>query len=295
MDWQQLKSFYTIVKLGNMTRAAEAMFRTQSALSQQINKLESDLDCVLFNRVGKSNFHLTDAGEALYQFAEQTFLRERDLLQRLEEINNVLSGAVHLAAPFAVLEFLLGDIICDFKRTYPKIALHIFDKSPQACIDMVTRGSVDLAFVHDSTIPTALKRHAWKTGHYTFAAPKGHPLTELREPGLQDFLRYPLNLPSPHAKFSAREKLDRRCYELGLKYRVSLETPNILLNIGYTLRDVGVSFILSYDKMIRDYSDRLVFFTLPDIFPDETISLIHRGGGNMTQHAEAFLDVVLSN
>ena len=49
MEWQQLLGFYHVAKTGSFTRAAEATFRTQSALSQQVRALEEELDCPLLD------------------------------------------------------------------------------------------------------------------------------------------------------------------------------------------------------------------------------------------------------
>lgn len=274
MDWQQLKSFYTIVKLGSMTRAADAMFRTQSALSQQISKLEAELHCTLFKRIGKSFMHLTDEGEKLYQYAEEAFLRERELFDQLDTLSTVSSGSLYLAAPYAVLEFLLGDVLRDFSQEHPQIALHIFHETPQVCIEQLMNGSVDLAFIHDSTIPKSLERYPWKKGRYMFVIPKEHPLAQKKKPTLRDILQYPLNVPSQNSKFSARERLDKICYEMNYKYKIALETSNVLLNINYAIRNIGISFVLCYDPIIAQFSDRALFIGMPDIFPDEMISII---------------------
>ena len=293
MDWQPLKSFYTIVKLGNMTRAADALFRTQSALSQQISKLETELHCTLFKRIGKSFVHLTEEGEALYRFAEETFLRERELFDQLDTLSNVSSGALYLAAPYAVLEFLLGDILRDFSQKYPQIALHIFHETPQMCIERLMSGGADFVFIHDSTIPKSLERYPWKKGRYMFVIPKEHPLAKKDAPTLQEILQYPLNVPSRNSKFSARERLDKICYDMKWKYRIALETSNVLLNISYSIRTIGISFVLCYDPIITQFSDRVLFIGMPDIFPDETISIVMKRQ-SLCSYRSLFLQFVLT-
>jgi len=66
MEWQQIIGFYHVAKFGSFTRAAEATFRTQSALSQQIKALEEELECQLLERIGKKKIQLTPAGERLF-------------------------------------------------------------------------------------------------------------------------------------------------------------------------------------------------------------------------------------
>jgi len=68
MEWQQLLGFYQVAKLGSFTKAAEATFRTQSALSQQVKALEDELGARLLERLGKRRLKLTVAGERLLEF-----------------------------------------------------------------------------------------------------------------------------------------------------------------------------------------------------------------------------------
>lgn len=63
MEWQQLLGFYQVAKLGSFTKAAEATFRTQSALSQQVKALEEELGGQLIERLAKRRLQLTPAGE----------------------------------------------------------------------------------------------------------------------------------------------------------------------------------------------------------------------------------------
>ncbi len=70
MEWQQIIGFYHVARLQSFTKAGEATFRTQSALSQQIKTLEGELDCQLFERIGKRKLALTPAGERFLRFSE---------------------------------------------------------------------------------------------------------------------------------------------------------------------------------------------------------------------------------
>ena len=70
MEWQQIIGFYHVAKLGSFTKAADATFRTQSALSQQVRNLERELDCRLLERIGKRKLRLTAAGERVFEFSE---------------------------------------------------------------------------------------------------------------------------------------------------------------------------------------------------------------------------------
>ncbi len=68
MNWNRLVGFYHVAKHGNFTKAAENVFVTQSALTHQIQALEAELGCLLFERIGKRKILLTAAGKRLFAF-----------------------------------------------------------------------------------------------------------------------------------------------------------------------------------------------------------------------------------
>ena len=106
MEWQQVIGFYQIAKLGSFTKAAEATFRTQPALSQQIKALEEELDCHLFERIGKRKLRLTSAGERFLTFAESILENYDSLREDLNELKGSQKGRLKIAAPFTTLYHL---------------------------------------------------------------------------------------------------------------------------------------------------------------------------------------------
>ncbi len=71
MEWQQIIGFYHVAKLKSFTRAAEATYRTQSALTQQVKALEAEFDCELIERIDKRKIKLTPMGEKFFKFSAQ--------------------------------------------------------------------------------------------------------------------------------------------------------------------------------------------------------------------------------
>src|SRR3989304_5457995 len=100
MEWQQLVGFYQVARLGSFTKAAEATFRTQSALSQQIKALEEELACPLLERIGKRKLRLTAAGERFWRFGEAILEKYQHLQEELNEVKGLMKGDLRLAAPF---------------------------------------------------------------------------------------------------------------------------------------------------------------------------------------------------
>lgn len=70
MDWDKLKAFYTVSQVGSISKASQILHISQSALSRQIQNLESRLKTLLFKR-HKKGVLLTEAGKILFKTAEK--------------------------------------------------------------------------------------------------------------------------------------------------------------------------------------------------------------------------------
>ena len=162
MEWQQLLGFYQVAKLGSFTKAAEATFRTQSALSQQVKALEEELDARLLERLGKRRLKLTPAGEKLLAFA-QGLLAQWDRLQdELRHLQGHPQGPLRLAAPFTTLYHLLPETLLAYLRQYPQVELTLLDRSQAAVFALVKDGDVDFGLALESLVPKDLAARRWQ-------------------------------------------------------------------------------------------------------------------------------------
>ena len=139
-----LRSFVSVVDAGGFTRAAERVHRTQSAVSQQIKRLEDDLGRPLLHRTGKQAVP-TEDGERLLSYA-------RRLLSLAEEARDVVArpaeeGAVRLGIPADFAAYRLTELLATFSRSRPGLRLDVrADQSVYLQRDL-ERGDLDLALV----------------------------------------------------------------------------------------------------------------------------------------------------
>ena len=121
IDTIALQCFIAVAETGSFTRAAERVGRTQSAISQQISKMESLLGKVLLVR-GKA-FILTPEGEIFLGYARRIFALHREALDRFKEPE--LEGEVRFGLPENFASVYLSEILADFLRIHPRILLNI--------------------------------------------------------------------------------------------------------------------------------------------------------------------------
>jgi len=139
-----LRTFVSIAESGSFTRTAAQIFRTTSAVSMQIKRLENTLGCALFSREAR-RVALTAEGERLISYA-------RRLLKLNEEavgafIKPSLSGQVRFGAPADIGTHILPGLLSLFARTHPGIEVNV---SVGRSVDMIQRidaGELDVALI----------------------------------------------------------------------------------------------------------------------------------------------------
>lgn len=295
MEWNQLIGFYHVALLGSYTKAAEETFRTQSALSQQIKRLEEGLGVTLFDRGCRGGVKLTTAGHALFQHARKVLSQEERFLEELAEIKGESKGFVRLTAPNGTFIFQLAKPLKLYNERFPDVHLHLFESAPQTSVDRVLDGSMDFCVTHESVIPQSFTVHPWASGRYVIMTPHGHPLTRLERLTMEDIVKYPLILPQRNARRTARRNFDRMAEEKGLHYQTVLETSNTSINAEFVKAGFGVSFILSFCDYRTLYADDIAFLFTDRIFPPEKISIGVKKGHELSATKQNFLDFLLSH
>lgn len=292
MDWSQLRSFYFIATLGSISRAAEAVYRSQSALSQQLKALEAHMRCPLFRRIGKQKMVLTEEGQQLFAFAEDVFLRHRQLVERLENTRLQRKGVLRLAAGTATLSLMLPDVVGRFTLRHPDVSVTLYDKSPDQALNMLSGGLVDIAAALAPCVPGNLASHPWLTGHFSLMLPVGHPLANLDEPvTLEMMARYPIIKLASNTRFASTDILERAMYDQGLSMRVFMEAGNIYLMAEYVRRGFGISMVVVPDKGLDLFPGHVLFVPLDHLFPPEAIVICTRKNAEQPHSlARAFLD-----
>lgn len=121
IDTVTLQCFISVAETGSFTKAAERVGRTQSAISQQMTKLENLLGKALLVR-GKT-FALTPEGEIFLGYARQIFALHREAMDRFKEPE--LEGEVRFGLPENFATVYLSEVLAEFSRIHPRILLNI--------------------------------------------------------------------------------------------------------------------------------------------------------------------------
>src|SRR3954447_2241481 len=123
MDLYALQVFQAVVAERSFSRAAEKLFRTQPAISQAVQRLESDLGEKLIDRSQKE-LRLTDAGRTVLEHARRFENVRRGLEDSLAELRDKSAGRLTIGANESSTLYLLPHIE-RYRRLYPKIKIQV--------------------------------------------------------------------------------------------------------------------------------------------------------------------------
>jgi LysR family transcriptional regulator for metE and metH len=159
LELRHLRLVYAIQELGSLTRAAERLNVTQSALSHQLREIEDRLGVQLFLRVGK-RLVASEAGEQLGRRAREILQTvvdvEDDLLQRAR----ARRGTIRLTTECYTCYHWLPPLLKRFQKPYPEVQVQIVAGATGRSIDALLEGSVDLALTTRTP-----KRHDLRSRH----------------------------------------------------------------------------------------------------------------------------------
>lgn len=289
MEWQQILGFYHTARLQSFTAAAEATFRTQSAVSQQIKALEEELDCKLFERVSKRNLRLTSEGERFFKFAALVVQEFESLKEEIEELKGSKRGHLKIAAPFTTLYHLFPEVVKRYTSQFPGVELTLLDRPQERVIELVRNGEIDFGFILERMVTKDLLTIRWKEVETVLMVPPGHPLCDPGRVSLEQLSEYPLILPPRHLEQTGRMALEEQFRNLGLDYRIVMESSNIELSSVYVEMGLGISFA----RIVRDLpalkQRKLEFLSLSHLFEPGHIALVMRRDKAMAPHKEAFI------
>ncbi len=152
-DIKDLRYFVAVAERLSISRAAEAVNITQSALSRSIQKLERDIGVVLFERRGRS-LQLTAEGADFQHEATVLLDHAQAVANRASDLRAGHVGYLKIGATAQTIASLLSPVLLDFNTQHPNVEISIHEGSNETLLDLVERGSVNLAIAAPSRYNT---------------------------------------------------------------------------------------------------------------------------------------------
>lgn len=143
---RRLQVFHAVAKHLSFTRAADALFMTQPAVTFQVKQLEEHFNARLFDR-NHGRIKLTPAGELVYEYADRILSLHGELEARVAEMGGEIAGPLIIGASLTNGEFILPQVIGEFKASHPRVEIRLTVGNSELIENRVADRSLDLGFI----------------------------------------------------------------------------------------------------------------------------------------------------
>ncbi len=252
MNLDVMKTFCDLVDTGSFSKAAAENYVSQSAVSQQLAKLERELATQLISR-GGGLVAPTEAGKAFYHGARAILRRYEQLLGEVKSAADAVRGVLRVGTIYSVGFYLLERHVRKFLQSHPEVNLHVEYTRANRIYAAVVSGEMDLGVVacperHRSIEIIPLAREELVLACSPKHALAGAKHVEASRLAGERFVAFEQNIPT-------RRHIDRLLKAHGVKVNVVSEFDNAELLKRAVEIDAGVS-ILPLDNMEREVARR---------------------------------------
>lgn len=270
MEFNQLEYVVEVADTGSFSKAAEHLFYSQPALTQQIIKLEKELGVQLFHR-SHGNVTLTEAGTVFVKYAHSILLNKNDALSVMNDFSQNQTGSLSVLLPTERGTEIMTAIFPDFHRKFPHITMNAIQTSVHRQLNRIIRGAADLGFVllPDHSELNGIAYHALTEEQFLFAVSRENPLSQGAAAGstaladlsvcdCSQLSQASYILTSPFT--SSNKMILNYLAELGI-------TPNVILHVNANQsilelirNNVACSILPAW---YRSFDDEIAYFQLP--------------------------------
>ncbi len=143
MNIQQLEYIVAIDEYQHFAKAAENCGVSQPTLSMMVQKLETELDVLIFDR-SKHPVEATEVGKSIIQQAKRTILEMKKIQELVKSDIDKLTGALHIGVIPTLAPYLVPQLIKNFKQNYKNINLSISEMTTDGLIEALNKGNIDM-------------------------------------------------------------------------------------------------------------------------------------------------------
>jgi DNA-binding transcriptional LysR family regulator len=286
VDIRQLRYFVAVAEELHFGRAAKRLHMEQPPLSQQIQRLERNLGCRLFER--KPKVALTEAGKMLLGVARRTISQVNRGVEMTRQVG--LGGVGSLSIGFAASAVLgpLPEIIRLYRKKFPEVMIRLQELTPAEEIESIRANYIDLGLVRERDNSNMLKYEIIVKEPFGVLLPPNHPLSECKKslsPKMlvkENFVHFPREIAP-----TLYEQIAEICRSAGFIPQIAQETSEWLTEVSLVEAGLGVAIVPASVGRLK--LDGVTFVPLDT--PIRSIIALCYPSENVQPTASAFLQI----
>ena len=291
INFELYKVFYYVAKNLSFSAAANELYISQSAVSQAIKFLEKKLNTTLFFRTTK-HVQLSEAGLLLFTHVEQAFHFLKTGERNITELHSLEQGELKIGASDTICKYYLLPYFKQFNQLYPKIKLNITNRPSPVCVDLLTKGLVDISVVNltaEKSYPN-MTISKCKMLHDVFIASPSFIHLQSSALSLRDIAALPILTLEKNT--TTRTFLDAMFTQHKILFQPEIQLGSMDLMIELTKIGLGISFI-SREYIQKELTDNQLFtLTLTTDIPERELGVITHDYLPVSLAAQKFIELL---
>jgi len=292
MDMDQIRTFVAVARGRSFSGAADALHRSQPAISRRIELLEREFDIPLFERL-RGGTVLTDAGAAFLPYAEMVLAAAKDGAEALRAGRQGEAGKISLALVGTLANTTLTNVLRRFGRKYPKIRLDLRTATSREVGELVQRGEATLGLRYSTGSNPGVVSQTIAEERLVVVASRDHPL-----PG--DRRHQPAKLAGERwVAFPARQTQESFVQLIQRKFLAArLDDAEIIpidsLTAQKRLVEAGFGIALLAESGIQEELKlgTLKVLNIPALRADIPIAIVYRRNGYLSAAAHSLMSMI---
>lgn len=291
VNFELYKIFYHVARTGSFSLAANHLFISQSAVSQNIKHLETKLGNELFFRKSR-RIKLTPEGELLFRHIEEAFQLIKTAENKLDKMQNLEAGEIRIGAGDTVCKYFLLPYLKEFSHTYPHLKIKVTNRTSAQIREILQRGDIDLGIVTLPQTDSRLQIRVWKTVHDIFVASEKYRHLSHTPILLKHLTEYPMLLLEKTSTSRLNFELFMKRNQLTVNPELELESVDLLVEfarIGF-----GIAYVLE-EAVREDIRQRRLYPITPvEKLPPREIGIISSHQVPLPKSAQRFVEMLLA-
>ncbi|MBE0426159.1 MAG: LysR family transcriptional regulator [Nitrospirae bacterium] len=260
MEDHRLKAFCLVVEMKSFSKAAEAKFMTQSAMSHLIKNLEDEMGIRLFIRKAKAVI-LTPAGRILYEHAKKILKQYENMEGEIYAFSKKIKGPLYMGASTIVATYLLPQVFYNFSKNYPEVHIELFVSNTETIINSLFEGKTDIGIVEGQIRNSKVYLEEIAEDEIVIIASDENPLLKKQPLTDQDLVSQPFIMPevgSGIREFIDDFFIDAKIDTKDIRVAMTLANPELVVQMVQA--GIGISFVSKWAvfKAIKDGSVKLL-------------------------------------
>ncbi len=283
MRYVQIRAFHFVATYGGFSRAAQALFLTQPAISDQVRKLEEEYDVLLFNRQ-KKQVTLTAQGEKLFEITKRLFEVEGQAVDFLSENKAFTTGTLRIIADSA---HHILDPLRKFRESFPQIKIEIKTGNSQDVVADLLSYDADIGVL--GATPEHPNIQVVKLGKSPIIAftARSNSLSAHKTLTMEQLSKLPLVMREKGSK--TRQKLESAAHTAGVKLIPSIEAEGREAVQEIVGSGTGIGFVSQKEFSDNTHLTAIQIKGDPIEMEEVVINLKERSGGKLIRTFMAML------